>query len=102
MITIEYLRSFRIGEFAVFDFTLAYIGVYLLVLILNKIILPTKRQLSRFQWVLLVLPLSIIFHLIFGFMTPLTKLAIDPGSGYGLKAILILMLYFGLKNNKKS
>ena len=97
MITIEYLRSFRIGEFAFFDFSLAYVGVYLLVPTLNKIILPTGRQLSRFQWVLLVLPLSIIFHLIFGNMTPLTKLAIDPSAGYGLKAILLIMLYFGLK-----
>ncbi len=102
MITIEYLRSFRIGEFAIFDFSLAYIGVYLLVPILNKIILPTKRQLSHFQWILLVLPLSIVFHLLTGNMTPLTKLAIDLSSGYGLKAILILMLYFGLKNNNKS
>ncbi|MBP9702901.1 hypothetical protein KBD69_04390 [Candidatus Woesebacteria bacterium] len=97
MITIEYLRSFRIGEFAFFDFSLAYVGVYLLVPTLNKIILPTKRQLSHFQWVLLVLPLSIIFHLIFGSMTPLTRLAIDPSAGYGLKAILLFMLYFGLK-----
>ena len=97
MITIEYLRSFRIGEFAIFDFTLAYVGVYLLVPILNKIILPTGRQLSRIQWLLLVLPLSIIFHLIFGNMTPLTRLAIDPSAGYGLKAILLIMLYFGLK-----
>lgn len=97
MITIEYLRSFRIAEFAIFDFSLAYIGVYLLVPILNKIILPTSRQLSRFQWVLLVLPLSIIFHLIFGNMTPLTELAIDLSAGYGLKVILLIMLYFGLK-----
>ncbi len=97
MITIEYLRSFRIGEFAIFDFTLAYLGVYLLVPILNKIILPTKRQLSHFRWILLVLPLSIIFHLIFGNMTPLTKLALDPTAGYGLKAILLIMLYLGLK-----
>ena len=97
MISIEYLRSFRIGEFAIFDFALAYIGVYLLVPTLNKMILPTKRQLSRLQWLLLVLPLSIIFHLATGNITPLTELALDPGSGYGLIILLALMLYFGLK-----
>ncbi|TXH00191.1 MAG: hypothetical protein E6P95_04100 [Candidatus Moraniibacteriota bacterium] len=97
MITIQYLRSFRFGEFAIFDFTLAYLGVYLLTPTLNKIISPTKRILSRFQWLLLVLPLSIIFHLATGNITPLTKLALDPHTGYGLKALLLIMLYFGLK-----
>lgn len=97
MITIEFLRSFRIGEFAIFDFSIAYIGVYLLVPTLNKIILPTKRQLSRLQWLLLVLPLSIIFHLATGNITPLTRLALDSGSGYGLKLLLLIMIYFGLK-----
>lgn len=97
MITIESLRSFRLGDYAIFDFTLAYLGVYLLVPVLNKIIIPTRRQLSRFQWLLLVLPLSLIFHLLTGNMTPLTKLALDPSAGYGLKAMLLIMLYFGLK-----
>lgn len=97
MISIEYLRSFRIGEFAIFDFTLAYLSVYLLTPMLNKIISPTRRKLSRFQWLLLVLPLSIIFHLATGNITPLTELAIDPNAGYVLKALLLIMLYFGLK-----
>lgn len=97
MTTLEYLRSFRLGEFAIFDFSLAYVGICLLTPMLNKIILPTKRQLSRLQWLLLVLPLSIIIHYLTGNITPLTKLALDPGSGYGLKLLLVLMLYFGLK-----
>jgi len=97
MISIEYLRSFRLGEFAIFDFTLAYLGVYLLSSTLNKIISPTRRKLSRTQWLLLVLPISIIFHIATGNITPLTKLAIDPGVGHGLKVLLLIMLYFGLK-----
>lgn len=97
MITVEYLRSFRIGEFAIFDFTLAYLGVYLLVPMLNKIILPTKRQLTHFQWLLLVLPLSIFIHLLSNNITPLTRMALDPNGEYGLKILLALMLYFGIK-----
>lgn len=100
MITLEYLRSFRISNFSVFDFASAYLGIYLLVPILNKIISPTHRQLTHWQWMLLVLPLSIIVHLATGNMTPLTKLAIDPYGGYLLKAFLIAMLYFGLRHPK--
>lgn len=96
--TLEYLRSFRIGDFAIFDFAVAYLGVYLLVPILNKIIKATGRQLTRFQWLLLVLPLSIVFHLATNTLTPLTKLVIDPSAGYGLKVLLLIMLYLGLKN----
>ncbi len=97
MITIEYLRSFRLGSFAIFDFTISYIGVYLLVPILNKIISPLNRSLTHFQWMLLVLPLSILFHIIFRNFTPLTKQAIDPSGHYLIKVILLLMLYFGLR-----
>lgn len=95
--TLEYLRSFRFGDFAIFDFVTAYFGTYLLVPMLNKIIIPTGRQLTRLQWLYLVLPLSIIFHLATNNLTPLTKLAISPDSGYAFKAILIIMLYLGIK-----
>ena len=95
--TLEYLRSFRIGDFAIFDFATAYLGVYLLVPLLNKIIKPTGRHLTKLQWLYLVLPLSILFHLATNNLTPLTKLAISPDSGYVFKAILIILLYLGLK-----
>jgi hypothetical protein len=97
MITLEYLRSFRIGNFSVFDFATAYLGVYLLEPLLNKLIAFTHRQLTHWQWMLLVLPLSIIFHLLTSNMTPLTEMATDPSGGYLFKGILLAMLYFGLR-----
>ncbi len=97
MINLEYLRSFRISNFSVFDFATAYLGIFLLVPVLNKIISPIKRQLTHVQWMLLVLPIGIIVHLLTSNLTPLTKLAIDPYSGYLFKAVLIAMLYFGLR-----
>lgn len=97
MITIEYLRSFRLGPFAIFDFAISYVGVYLLVPMLNKIISPLNRSLTHFQWMLLVLPLSILFHIIFRNFTPLTKQALDLSGHYLLKIALIAMLYFGLR-----
>lgn len=100
MITIEYLRSFRLYNFSIFDFVTAYLGVYLLVPILNWIISPTRRQLSHLQWLLLVLPISIIFHLLTSTSTPLTLLATDLHQGYFFKVALLAMLYFGLRSRK--
>ena len=97
MITLVYLRSFRIGNLAIFDFVTAYLGIYLLVPLLNKLITFTGRQLTHWQWMLLVLPISILIHLATGNMTSITKLAIDPYSGYLFKIILLAMLYFGLR-----
>ncbi len=100
MITIEYLRSFRLSNFSIFDFVAAYLGIYLLVPLLNKIISPVHRQLTHMQWMLLVLPISIIFHLITRNQTPLTKMAIDPSGNYIFKLLLVGMIYFGLRRSK--
>lgn len=92
MITIEYLRTFRIGQFAIFDFAISYLAVFILSPLLVKYI-----GLSKIRWLWLVLPASILIHALIGKFTPLTKLALDPQGGYVLKAILILMLYLAFR-----
>lgn len=97
MLSIAYLRSFRLFGFAIFDFTLAYLGVYLLAPLLSKLTGFVGWHPSRLQWLYLTLPLSVLFHLLFHQVTPLTKLALDPHSGYLFKALLLVMLYLGLR-----
>lgn len=97
MITIEYLRSFRIFGFALFDFAASYLVVFLLAPLLTKLTGLFGWHPTRLQWLYLVLPLSVIFHLIFRQTTPLTELALNPRDGYILKIILLIMLYLGLK-----
>jgi hypothetical protein len=92
LITIEYLRSFRIGQFAIFDFAISYLGVYLLSPLLVKYL-----GLTKIRWLYLVLPLSILFHVLVGKYTPLTQLALDPRGGYIFKAILIAMVYLAFR-----
>ncbi|MFH2019412.1 MAG: hypothetical protein ABII80_02265 [bacterium] len=97
MLSIEYLRSFRLFGFAIFDFAASYLAVFLLAPLLSKLTGLFGWHPSRLQWLYLVLPLSIVFHLIFRQATPLTELALNPRDGYLLKFLLILMLYLGLR-----
>lgn len=96
MITLEYLRSFRLGGYAIFDFVTAYLGIYLLAPILSRIVGVLVRPPTRAQWMWLTLPLSVVIHLLVSRSTPLTELALDPSRGYLLKFILLGMLYLGL------
>lgn len=80
---IDYLRSFRIGKFAIFDFVVSYIAVIILGLIFNKLIF----------FILMMIPLSIIIHIIFKQYTPLTKLFIEKGH-CGFKLFVILSVVF--------
>jgi len=96
----ETLRLFKIGPFAIFDFVISYLGIYLLAPALSKLALKIKLHISRTQWLWLVLPLSILIHLLFGQRTPLTQMVINPNNFYLLKILIIFMLFMGLKDTK--
>lgn len=87
-------------DFAIFDFAVSYLGVYLLSPLLTKITSRFGWRPTRLQWLYLVLPLSVVFHLMFGVHTPLTEMVIDPHGGYIAKILILLMLYLGIKKSK--
>ncbi len=97
MINIEFLRQFRFGKYAIFDFLISFLGFYLLSPKLSALFLKFKIYVPRYNWLFLVLPFSIFVHLIFGRLTPLTKDFLDLNGNYILKIIIIISLYFGLK-----
>jgi hypothetical protein len=97
MNTIDYLRQYRVGQFAILDFTAAFIGIYLispLIIRLFKLV-GIKFQISNLMW--LTIPISIIFHILFSTNTPLTKMFLDPSGYYLLKIAVTLMVYMGFK-----
>ena len=98
MIPIEFLRQFRIGEYAIFDFAIAFLGIYLLSPILSKIFLKFRINIPKKNWLFLTLPIGIITHLLFGKMTPLTRNFMDIHNHYILKIIILGLLFFGLRN----
>jgi len=96
--TIEQLREYRIVEFAIFDFVASYLGIYLISPILIWIFKKAKIQTDKSAWLFFVLPISVIVHIIFGRITPLTKLVISMNSGIIAKIIVGISTFFGFKH----
>ena len=94
---IEFVRQFRIGPFAVFDIAVSYLAVFLLASRLTNLARKAKLHILKAQWLWLVLPVSVIIHLIFGQETPLTRMALDPNNSYLLKLVILFMIFMGLR-----
>lgn len=100
MISIEFLRQFRIGEYAIFDFLVAFGGIYLLSSFLSKAFLKVGIDIPKINWIFLTLPIGIAAHLLIGKMTPMTKNLIDLHGHYILKIVIFGLLILGLKGIK--
>jgi len=100
MITIEFLRSYKLLDYAIFDFVVSFLGVYLLSPILTKLFLLFKIKVSRKSWLLLTIPVSILVHYLVGNITPMTKDFLNLNGSYLLKIIIISLTYFGIKDIK--
>ena len=85
---VTFLRSFRIGPFAIFDFGMTYLIAYLVGPYLKRIGIPLNRE--QFMW--LILPLSVLIHWAVRTETPLTKMALDLHGYWIWKIILIAMI----------
>lgn len=94
---ITFLRSFRVGPFAIFDFAISYLFMYLIAPYVKKI----GINLNRKQLLWLTLPISIGVHIIFNAMTPFTKMFLDPYGSYWVKAIIIFMLYMAYRTRDR-
>ena len=98
---IETLRQFKLGPFAIFDFAISYLIVLLVAPLLVKISKKLKFPISKTQWLWLVLPFSVLSHIVVGNITPLTKMFINPNGDFIVKIIVTFMLYMGLRRTKK-
>lgn len=100
MITIEFLRSFKIGPYAIFDLAISFIGIYLVSPLLSKIFRIFRLDVPKVSWLYLTLPIGIIIHILIGNFTPMTKDFLDFQSHYTLKLIIIGLLILGLRKIK--
>jgi hypothetical protein len=89
---ITFLRSFRVGPFAIFDFTISYVAMYFFAPYLSKLFALIGITVNREQWLWLTLPISIFAHVIFQVNSPFTKMFFSPDSGWTAKIIIIFML----------
>lgn len=104
MISIEYLRQFRVGQFTIFDTVAAYIGVLILSPVLTLLMSKLHLKISTVSWLWFTLPLSVAFHIAFHQSTPLTKILANPGNFqfYVVTFVLFGMTYMGFKKINKT
>jgi len=100
MITLELIRQFRLGGYAIFDFAVAFLGVYLLSSFLSKIFLKFRIAIPKQNWLFLTLPISVFVHLAIGKITPLTKGFLDPNGSWVLKLVILGLFILGIKGIK--
>jgi len=100
MTTIEFLRQFRLGGYAIFDFAVSFLGIYLLSPLLSKIFLKFRVKIPKINWLFLTLPIAILAHLLIGKITPLTENFTDIHGHYILKIIVLGLLILGIKGIK--
>ena len=98
---IDSLRQFRIGEYALFDLAISFLGIYLLSPLLSKLFLKLRIRITKQSWLLLTLPLGILAHLLVGNITPMTANFIDLHGHYFLKLLIVGLLIFGVKDIKR-
>lgn len=101
MSTLEFLRQFRLGDYAIFDLTLAIIGMALLAPLLSKLFLKLHIEIPRKNWPILALPIGILAHLLVGNITSMTEDFFDPSGHYFIKVLILILLVLGLRGIKK-
>ncbi len=98
---LEYLRSFRLGEYAIFDFVISFIGIYFISPFLTNFFLKLKIYIPRISWMYFTLPIGFLFHLVFRVNTQMTMDLLDLNGHYLIKIIMVTLFIFGLKNIKR-
>lgn len=100
MISLEYLRHFRLGEYAIFDLAVSFLGIWLLAPLLSKLCKKIKIIVPKKNWLFLTLPIGIVVHLLFGEFTPMTRNFLDLSGHYWLKILIIALIIGGLRGIK--
>ncbi len=103
MVSLEYLRQFRIGPFAIFDTATSYVAVLVLSPLLSWLASRININVPKLAWLWLTLPLAVVFHFVFRKSTPLMKILANPENLQFYIAIIILfaMTYMGFREIHK-
>lgn len=98
---LAFIRQFRIGGFTIFDTAASFLAVYFLAPLLSRLFRSIGLDIPRKSWLYLVLPIGILAHYLSGNKTPMTKEFFDPKGYYFLKAVILILLVFGLRGVKR-
>ncbi|MDP3970552.1 MAG: hypothetical protein Q8P90_02530 [bacterium] len=98
---IEYLRQFRLGEYAIFDFAVTFLGMLLVAPLLTWLCKKIGFKVPIKNWVILGLPIGILVHVLVGNITPMTADFIDLHGHYLLKIFIVVLIFLGLRGIKR-
>ena len=98
---IDFLRQFRIGPFAIFDFSISYLGLWLLSPLIIRGLKRARIGITLASIMWLVVPLSVLVHLLIGRYTPLTLMFLDSSGGVLAKLVMVVMLGMGLRGIRR-
>ena len=100
MDTLEYIRQFRIFEYAIFDLAVSFLGIYLLSPFLSKLFKKVKIDIPKSNWLFLTLPLGILIHIIVGNITPMVANFLNLQGHYLLKFLILILIILGFRGIK--
>jgi len=98
---IDFLRQYHFGNYAIFDFVLAFAGIYLLAPSLSKLFRKLGFEVPQKNWIFLTLPISVGAHFLAGNITAMTRDFLDLDGYYILKLIILVSFILGVKGIKK-
>jgi hypothetical protein len=103
MFSLEYLRQFRIGPFAIFDTVASYVGALILSPLLSWLASRVNVKIPKLSWLWFTVPLAVVFHFIFNQSTPLMQMLANPENFQFYIAITMLftMIYMGFREIHK-
>lgn len=78
-----------------FDFTIGFLGMLLVSPLLSWLFKKVGIHFPKRNWVILMLPISILVHILVGKITPLTKDFLDPDNHYFVKLIVVCCCILG-------
>ncbi len=96
MDTIDYLRQFRLGGFAIFDFTVSFLGMLALSPLLSYLCKRAGIHVPKRNWVILTMPISVLAHILVGNITPFTKDFLDHSGNYLTKVVIVICVIIGM------
>ena len=80
-----FLRQYHIFDYAIFDLTASFVGIYFLAPMLSHMMRWFRLDIPRQSWLLFTLPIGILIHIMVGKYTPMTQDFLDLHGHWVLK-----------------
>lgn len=95
--SIEYLRSFRVAGYAVFDLFFAFAGINLVSPWLSRQFLKLGINIPKLSWIFFTIPIGIFVHKLFGVNTLLNENFFEVNNHLVLKLVVISLTFLGIR-----